>query len=54
MKPLFIECVVYRIPVIGSDSGGPKEFVNDSRSVGVLLPETDDIRALGANLNEAI
>ena len=49
---VFVECMACGTPVIGSDSGGPKDFVDDS--VGVLLPETDDIHALGANLNEAI
>ena len=49
---VFVECMACGTPVIGSDSGGPKDFVDDS--VGVLLPETDDIHALGASLNEAV
>ena len=49
---VFVECMACGTPVIGSDSGGPKDFVDDS--VGVLLPENDDIHALGASLSEAV
>ena len=49
---VFIECMACGTPVIGANSGGPRDFVTDS--VGELLPETDDVRALGMSLNEAI
>ena len=49
---VFVECMACGTPVIGSDSGGPKDFVDDS--VGVLLPEMDDIQALGTSLSEAV
>ena len=39
-------------PVIGADSGGPRDFVTSE--VGTLVPETDDRGELAGHLAEAI
>jgi len=59
---VFVECMACKTPVIGANSGGPKDFV--STSVGELVaepPETTDlptvplgIDTLSVTLNEAI
>jgi glycosyltransferase involved in cell wall biosynthesis len=49
---VFIECMACGTPVIGADSGGPRDFVTDE--VGTLVPETDDRAALGRSLADAI
>ena len=49
---VFIECMACGTPVIGADSGGPRDFVIPS--VGTLVPETDDREALAASLAETI
>ena len=49
---VFVECMACGTPVIGANSGGPRDFVDDS--VGVLVPETDDILALSRSVNEAV
>merc|ERR1719251_503287 len=59
---VFVECMACRTPVIGANSGGPKDFVTSE--VGELVaepPETTDlstvsagIETLGNTLNEAI
>merc|ERR1712151_77386 len=59
---VFVECMACKTPVIGANSGGPKDFVIPE--VGELVaepPETTDlstvpdgIKTLGATLNEAI
>merc|ERR1712048_1024214 len=59
---VFVECMACRTPVIGANSGGPKDFV--SADVGELVaepPETTDlasvpagVKTLGDTLNEAI
>ncbi len=49
---VFIECMACGTPVIGANSGGPRDFVNPD--VGVLVPETDDRKALAASLSSAI
>merc|ERR1711974_245739 len=59
---VFAECMACKTPVIGADSGRPKDFV--SSDVGELVaepPETTDlasvpagIETLGKTLNEAI
>jgi glycosyltransferase involved in cell wall biosynthesis len=49
---VFIECMACGTPVIGADSGGPRDFVTPE--VGVLVPETDDRAALAASLAEAV
>jgi glycosyltransferase involved in cell wall biosynthesis len=49
---VFIECMACGTPVIGADSGGPRDFVTPE--VGVLVPETDDRAALAASLAAAV
>ena len=49
---VFIECMACGTPVIGVDSGGPRDFVTPE--VGVLVPETDDRAALAASLAAAV
>merc|ERR1712186_273338 len=59
---VFVECMACKTPVIGANSGGPKDFVTEE--VGMLVaepPETTDlstvangVKTLGATLAEAI
>ncbi len=49
---VFIECMACGTPVIGADSGGPRDFVTPE--VGVLVPETDDRQELSASLAAAV
>merc|ERR1739844_828631 len=59
---VFVECMACKTPVIGANSGGPKDFVTSD--VGELVaepPETTDlstvaagVKTLGDTLNEAI
>merc|ERR1712048_402633 len=59
---VFVECMACKAPVIGANSGGPKDFVSDE--VGKLVdepPETTDlstvpngIETLAKSLNDAI
>ena len=49
---VFIECMACGTPVIGADSGGPRDFVTPE--VGMLVPETDDRQALAASLAAAV
>jgi len=49
---VFVECMACGTPVIGADSGGPRDFV--TAEVGTLVPETDDRTALAASLADAI
>ena len=49
---VFIECMACGTPVIGADSGGPRDFVTPE--VGVLVPETDDRAELAASLAATI
>jgi glycosyltransferase involved in cell wall biosynthesis len=49
---VFIECMACGTPVIGADSGGPRDFV--TAEVGTLVPETDDRAELAASLAYAI
>merc|ERR1712113_193441 len=59
---VFVECMACKTPVIGANSGGPKDFV--TADVGELVaepPETPDlasvpagVKTLGDTLNEAI
>merc|ERR1712038_1555691 len=59
---VFVECMACKTPVIGANSGGPKDFV--SPEVGMLVaepPETSDlstvaagVETLGKTLTEAI
>merc|ERR1712151_660289 len=59
---VFVECMACRTPVIGCNSGGPKDFVTPD--VGELVPEPPEttdlatvplgVKTLGDTLNEAI
>ncbi|HST67272.1 MAG TPA: glycosyltransferase [Mycobacteriales bacterium] len=49
---VFIECMACGTPVIGADSGGPRDFVTPE--VGVLVPETDDRAELARSLADAV
>merc|ERR1712070_420294 len=59
---VFVECMACKAPVVGANSGGPKDFVSDD--VGTLVaepPETTDlstvpngIETLGKTLAETI
>ncbi|CAK9017388.1 D-inositol 3-phosphate glycosyltransferase (N-acetylglucosamine-inositol-phosphate N-acetylglucosaminyltransferase) (GlcNAc-Ins-P N-acetylglucosaminyltransferase) [Durusdinium trenchii] len=49
---VFVECMACGTPVIGANSGGPKDFVDDS--VGMLVPETDDIEELARSVDQAV
>jgi glycosyltransferase involved in cell wall biosynthesis len=49
---VFIECMACGTPVIGADSGGPRDFVTPE--VGVLVPETDDRQQLAESLAAAV
>jgi glycosyltransferase involved in cell wall biosynthesis len=49
---VFVECMACGTPVIGADSGGPRDFVTSE--VGTLVPETDDPNALARSLAGAI
>ncbi|GAA4933954.1 glycosyltransferase involved in cell wall biosynthesis [Actinomycetospora succinea] len=49
---VFLECMACGTPVIGADSGGPRDFVTDA--VGTLVPETDDRQALADSLAAAV
>ena len=49
---VFIECMACGTPVIGADSGGPRDFVTPE--VGVLVPETDDRSELAESLAAAV
>jgi glycosyltransferase involved in cell wall biosynthesis len=49
---VFLECMACGTPVIGADSGGPRDFVTPE--VGVLVPETDDRQALADSRAAAI
>jgi glycosyltransferase involved in cell wall biosynthesis len=49
---VFIECMACGTPVIGADSGGPRDFVTSE--VGTLVPETDDRHELARSLAAAV
>jgi glycosyltransferase involved in cell wall biosynthesis len=49
---VFIECMACGTPVIGADSGGPRDFV--TRDVGVLVPETTNREELSASIAAAV
>lgn len=49
---VFIECMACGTPVIGADSGGPRDFVTPE--VGFLVPETEDRSKLVISLAQAI
>lgn len=49
---VFVECMACGTPVIGADSGGPRDFV--TAEVGTLVPETDDRTVLADELAGAV
>ena len=49
---VFIEAMACGTPVIGADSGGPRDFVTPE--VGTLVPETDDRQELARSLAAAV
>ena len=49
---VFIECMACGTPVIGANSGGPRDFVGPE--VGALVPESDDRQELARSLAETI
>ena len=53
---VFIECMACGTPVIGANSGGPKDFVKDA--VGALVPEVpalgEDVPRFCADLADTI
>ena len=49
---VFIECMACGPPVIGANSGGPRDFVTDD--VGALVEETDDRDVLAQRLSDKI
>jgi glycosyltransferase involved in cell wall biosynthesis len=49
---VFVECMACGTPVIGADSGGPRDFVTPE--VGILVPETDDRNMLAVELADAV
>lgn len=49
---VFVECMSCGTPVIGANSGGPKDFVTSD--VGVLVDETDNLETLGKELDVEI
>ncbi|MGI9596073.1 MAG: glycosyltransferase [Acidimicrobiales bacterium] len=52
---VFIECMACGTPVIGADSGGPRDFVTDA--VGGLVPEAEGealVQSLVAKVEEAL
>jgi len=49
---VLIEALACGIPVIGADSGGPRDFMTEE--VGYLVPESDDIHIFSKNLADAV
>ena len=49
---VFIECMACGTPVIGANSGGPRDFVTSE--VGALVPETDDAEAFADSLADKV
>lgn len=49
---VFIECMASGTPVIGVNSGGPRDFV--TTDVGALIPESTDRSVLAASLAAAV
>jgi glycosyltransferase involved in cell wall biosynthesis len=49
---VFIEAMASGTPVIGANSGGPMDFVNEE--VGYLIPETDNDEVLAENISNTV
>uniref|UniRef100_A0A7S2W9Y5 Glycosyl transferase family 1 domain-containing protein n=1 Tax=Mucochytrium quahogii TaxID=96639 RepID=A0A7S2W9Y5_9STRA len=49
---VFVECMACGTPVIGANSGGPKDFVD--KSVGELVEESDDVKVIGKEVESAV
>lgn len=49
---VLIECMACGTPIIGANSGGPKDFIN--KKVGVLIDENDDNKKFGNELGKMV
>ncbi|MGB5169803.1 glycosyltransferase family 4 protein [Eudoraea sp.] len=49
---VLIESLACGVPVVGADSGGPRDFM--TKEVGYLVPESDDIEVFSERLAEAV